>query len=140
MNIVPFQAEHIERMRIQDAQAYSLAWVDDEQARSLEGIPSFTALDGDVVLGSAGVLPIWENRALAWAYLSSDIGPYFVAIHRAVKRFLDACPYRRVEAAVDIDFAAGHRWMRMLGFRREAERMVAYRPDGGDMALYARVR
>ena len=40
---------------------------------------------------------------------------------------------------VDCEFEQGHRWAKMLGFTMEAERMRAYRPDGGDVALYARV-
>jgi ABC-type branched-subunit amino acid transport system substrate-binding protein len=92
---------------------------------------------------------IWSNLAMAVVpsvtaqgkiYLSPNAGPHMVRITKAVRRFLQACPYRRVEMTVDLDFEAGHRWANMLGFRLEAGRMLAYRPDGGTCSLYARVR
>jgi len=61
-------------------------------------------------------------------------------VHRLVHYVLDNCPLRRVEAYVDFEFEPGHRWARMLGFKLEAPRMKCHRPDGGDSALYARIR
>ena len=83
--------------------------------------------------------PQWENRATAFALLSDDSGPHFPAIHSAVVEFLDNAPYRRIEATVDVGFKQGHRWIKMLGFELEGY-MKAYRPDGADMLLYARVK
>jgi RimJ/RimL family protein N-acetyltransferase len=56
-----------------------------------------------------------------------------------VVEFLDNAPYRRIEATVDVGFKQGHRWIKMLGFELEGY-MRAYRPDGADMLLYARVK
>ena len=86
-----------------------------------------------------GVEPQWENRAIAFALISGAAGPYFWAIHSAVRNFLNSTPYRRIEATVDVGFEQGHRWIKMLGFEIEGY-MKAYRPDGADMLLYARVR
>ena len=78
---------------------------------------------------------------MAWAYISNAAAKErFLSVHRAVSRFLDMCYLQRIEMTVDCEFEEGHRWARMLGFNMEAERMVAYRPDGGDCSLYARVR
>jgi len=40
---------------------------------------------------------------------------------------------------VDVGFKEGHRWIKMLGFELEGY-MKAYRPDGADMLLYARIK
>lgn len=101
--------------------------------------PCFTALDGDEVLACSGVVRVWPGRDMAWALISAHAGKRFVKIYRAIKRFLELHPTRRVEATVDVDFEEGHRLMKMLGF--EYEGLVrAYMPDGRDMCLYARVK
>jgi hypothetical protein len=46
--------------------------------------------------------------------------------------------YRRIEATVDVGFTEGERWMTLLGFEYEGL-MRAYRPDGQDMLMFARV-
>ena len=100
---------------------------------------AWTAESEGRILAIAGVEPQWENRAIAFALISGSAGAHFRAIHSAVARFLDSAPYRRIEATVDVGFEQGHRWIKMLGFEIEGY-MKAYRPDGADMLLYARVR
>lgn len=100
---------------------------------------AWTAESENRILAIAGVEPQWENRAIAFALISGAAGPYFWAIHSAVSDFLNTAPFRRIEATVDVGFAQGHRWIKMLGFELEGY-LRAYRPDGADMLLYARVR
>lgn len=140
IQVLPFQAEHFERLHLQPAQGYLSSWLTPEQGAILEQSHAFTALVGDTVIGCAGIIPAWRGRALAWSFLAWNIGPHFLSVHRAVARHLDESGYRRIEISVDCDFSEGHRWARLLGFEMEAERMRGYRPDGGDCALYARVR
>ena len=139
MKVVPFEASHLQRLALQDAQMYLSNWVTKEQGQALEAHPSYTALvDGEPV-ASAGIIPQWQGRAIAWAFLA-EMGPqHFVGVHRAVKSFLDVCYTQRIEMTVDCDFPEAHRWAKMLGFTLEAERMEAYSPDGRACALYARV-
>ena len=140
MNVLTFKAEHLADMALQEAQAYLSTWVKPEMAEALEEHPSYSGeVDGRIVVCS-GIVPIWMGRAMAWAYLAPDAGQHFLAIHREVKRFLDNCYLQRIEATVDIDFEQGHRWMKLLGFKLEAPCMRAYRPDGGNCSLYARIR
>lgn len=103
---------------------HALAWVIEE--------------DGEIFV-IAGLAPQWENRALIWSYVSKNAGRHFRKIHKIANRFLDQADYRRIEATVDVGFEAGVRWIEMLGFKYEGY-MKAYRPDGADMLLYARVR
>lgn len=91
------------------------------------------------IVGIAGLSPQWEGRATAWALISTLAGKHFFQIHKQVLKFLVECPFRRVEATVDVGFEPGHRWVKMLGFEPEGY-LRAYRPDGGDQILYARVR
>ena len=100
---------------------------------------AWTAEHNSKILAIAGVEPQWENRAIAFALIAESAGQFFPAIHKAVRDFLVRAPYRRIEATVDVGFEQGHRWIKMLGFEIEGY-MKAYRPDGADMLLYARVR
>lgn len=136
MIVVPFRPGHLERLRLQPAQAHVRAYFKDVEKFGT----AYTAIEGEDVLACAGVLPAGSHRAVAWALLG-EIGPaLFLRVHREVERFLARQPYRRIEALVDCGFDEAHRWVRLLGFEREAERMKAYTPDGRDVALYARVK
>lgn len=140
IEVVKFTPEHLDRLDEQEATAYLRPYLRPEHVQALAAGQSYTALAGERVVACAGVVEHWPGRGEAWAYLDRDCRRHFLAITNAVRRFLDVCPLRRVEAVVDVEFPAGHRWVRALGFALEAPRMAAYRPDGGDCALYARVR
>lgn len=138
-----YKPEHLKGLALQDSQSYLSAWVTPEMANALvefEGW-AFTGMDSNgEILGVAGVIMQWQNRGMAWAYLSDKAtGSKFLFVHRAVKRFLSTCYVNRIEMTVDCEFQAAHRWAKMLGFTLEAPMMKSYRPDGGDCALYARV-
>ena len=100
--------------------------------------PAYSLVDGDVVFASAGFIPQWDNRALAWALISAEVGQHMVALTRGVRRALTLHHYRRVETSVACDFEQAHRWAKMLGFEREG-RMRAFTPEGQDCDLYARI-
>lgn len=140
MLIVPYRAEHLDELVLQWAQAPSGVWFTREQALALEGTEAWSGIYDNEPVICSGVVQVWQGRYMAWSYVSKNAGICFVSIHKAVRRFLDTSGHRRIEMAVDCDFPQGHRWARLLGFTLEAERLKAYRPDGGDCALYARVR
>lgn len=140
MIIEPFRAEHLEALQLQDGQAYCGPMLTVEYARMLEGQFAFTAMADGKVIGVGGATELWAHRALLWSFIDRRAGPHFVAVHRATLRFIEMLPHRRIEAEVDVDFEPGHRWIRALGFTLEAPRMRAFRVDGGDSALYARVK
>lgn len=136
MVIVPFHAEHLAGLRLQAAQA-SAPLVTPEQAERLGH--AYTALiDGEPV-ACAGLYELWPGRALAWAYMGAGCGREFLALHRTVRRHLEAATWRRVEAYVEVGFANGHRWVKALGFQFDGL-LRGFMPDGADMALYSRVR
>lgn len=140
MNLVPYKAEHLLALQIQPGQNYCAPWVTPAYARALESEWAFSVMDGPEVVAVGGVTELWEDRALAWSFIDHRAGRKFAELTRMVKQVLDLVPYRRVEAETPCEFGPGHRWLRMLGFELEAPRMKAFRVDGGDSALYARVK
>lgn len=128
-------------LTLQEAQFHLGAYIDFAHAKSLEAVQSFSAIGDDgAPIACAGVIEVGPGRAMAWSYLGAVVGREFLLVHRAVNRFLDLAPYRRIEATTDAEFEEGHRWLKLLGFECEAPRMKAYTIDGRDAALYARVR
>lgn len=99
--------------------------------------PAYTGMIDGVPLISAGVSQQWDGRSFVWAVLSDKTGPHMLAITRLVKEFLDTRNEVRLEMQVKTDFAAAHRWAKMLGFQREGT-MRKY-CDGEDFDLYARI-
>jgi hypothetical protein len=141
MEIVPYKAEHLEALKLQEAQQDLSGFVTPADAKALEQGDAYTAMDGDEVLVCAGVMPIWKGRGMAWAYVSQNAGRRMLALTRAVQRFFEVAQYDRIEAAVEENFKAGHRWARLLGFKCETpEPMAKFLPNGSAARLYARVK
>lgn len=141
MIVKPYRAEHFERLLLQGAQEYLRPHLDDATLRGLETPHAISLFEGDEVLGVGGAAENWNNRATVWAYLREPMGARrMAAVHRTAREFLESLPYRRLEATVVCGFDPGQRWVRMLGFKLECERMTAYDPAGRDCALYARVK
>ena len=141
MIVRPWQLGDTRKILIQPAQhyMYGLPEMDaDLTGLSNAGMAWTGEHEGEIV-GIAGFTPQWENRALAWALISESAGLHFVKIHSEVKKMLTQAPFRRIEAHVDVGFQPGTRWMKMLDFEPEGY-MKAFRPDGADMLLYARIR
>lgn len=146
MRVVRFKAAHLRLLqgRLQGAQLHMSAEIArPESAHMLEvQCESFSAFDGELLIGCAGLMPMWPGRAVAWALLSEDAGRYMRQIHRATKGFLQQSQWTRIEAFVVKDFYAGQKWMHMLGFECETPEgaMRKYTPDGQDCFLYSLVR
>lgn len=142
ISFAPFEKEHFFKIRLQPAQKWMEEYVREEHIPLLENHFAGTVMwNGEPIL-CGGAVPEWEGRALVWAILDERITPkMFREIHTIVKDFLNGLPFRRIEAYVDIDFTAGHRWMRSLGFKREdKDGMEAFQVNGGTCAMYARIK
>lgn len=141
MIVLPFEPSHLRSLLLQPSQVLMQPTLMKEgYAESLHrGGPAFSAsVDGEII-AALGIIPQWENRAIAWGLIGSEARRHLLAIHRAVERFLEMSEYRRIETSVATQFAEGHRWARLLGFVNEGT-MRAYTPDGRDCDLYARVK
>lgn len=141
MQIVPFEAAHLQAIEVQGHQALVRPLLDSpDYIAALKSGPAYTALEGETVHACAGLIVHWPGRAHAWTILAGKLNRRMLLIHRAIMGYLVECPIARIEAAVECDFPEGHRWMRLLGFVCEAPRMEHYMPDGSAAALYARVK
>jgi hypothetical protein len=109
----------------------------ENMARTCDAFTGF-AEDGRVVV-IAGTLQFWPERYHLFAYMAKDAGPYMTSITRGVKRYLDTV-YGRLETQVSAGFPAGHRWVRMLGFKCETpEGMEWFFPDRRVGFMYSKV-
>lgn len=89
-------------------------------------------------LACMGVREEWPGRGWAWAYLARGIRPYMPELVRGIARCLKSAPFHRIEAAVDLDYTAGHRLVKLLGFQSEGL-MRKFTEDQRDAVLYARI-
>ena len=141
VDFVPFEYFHLQTLDVQPEQASQLAKDTATQYQiMLESPIAYTALVGGVPVACGGLIPVWSERAIAWSFLGASLRPHMNAVHRFVFHMLDTAPVRRLEAWVRCDHTAGHRWMELLGFVCEAQRMRAFMADGADYALYAKVK
>lgn len=123
-------------LKLQAAQMHEGALLD--LLRSLPpGASAWTACDGERCLAVGGYAEHWPGRIGVWAFLAEDAGDRMLALTRTVRGTLDQLRNARIEATTVTTFAAGHRWLRLLGFVREGT-MRRY-AHGLDYDLYARV-
>ena len=141
MTLRPYAAADLEALLLQPAQAHLQGQLAGHgYAQALEACEAYTCLVQGRVIACLGLYRLHPGRALAWALIARDAGRHFSALHRAARRYLRECRITRIEAHVDSDFAAGHRWLRLLGFERETPQgMRGFTPDGRTCDLYARV-
>lgn len=141
LEVVPFERRHLKEMQEQEAMSYLSAYLNNEHLLHFENSHhSFTFLIDKRVVMCAGVLEFYPGRGEAWAILDKSCKKDFMKIHNGVERFLDLCPVKRIEAVIDTDFVPGHRWAKTLGFQMEAPCLKAYRPNGKDCSMYARIK
>lgn len=141
MIVRPWIKGDSDKIVLQEGQSYLHSFIDvtqDLSELSDAGLAWVGEQDGEIMIIS-GLAYQWSGRALAWALISKNAGKCFSSIHRAVKRFLNLSDCRRIEANIDVGFDEAKRWIELLGFEYEGY-MKAYRPDGEDMLLYARVK
>lgn len=139
---LPFRAEHLGTITPQPEQAAELAALTPEQARASElaGEGWSVLVDGKAV-ACAVLVPASDNRATVWAFIGVDAGPYMRRIFRVATAMFDHSGFRRIEAVVATGFAAGVRWMRLLGFELETPNgMKFFGSNGESYSLYARVK
>ena len=92
------------------------------------------------VVACAGVLKIWEGRAVAWAMFDHELGGTgMLRVTREIRKKLDELDFRRIEATAITSFPPAARFLEMLGFHAEGV-MLKYGSDGSDHILFARVK
>tara|TARA_Y100000296_G_scaffold61607_1_gene71467 strand:+ start:3744 stop:4205 length:462 start_codon:yes stop_codon:yes gene_type:complete len=102
---------------------------------------AFTGFTEDSIIGSAGILPLWEGVGHAWVVFGADYRKHRIWIHRQVRnmffKIAVGMKFRRVQANVQADFHEALRWIEALGFECEST-LRQYGPDGKDHYMYTR--
>jgi len=83
---------------------------------------SWSAIAGDTLVACAGIVPVWQGRAAAWALFGEIPRGCWTAITRKVKHEIadaHSAGWWRIEATARSDFAPACRWLEMLGFEIE---------------------
>ena len=115
MHIVECTPDHVRRLRVQPEQAHIQArLIAEADSVGRHGV-TVAWVDGDEVLGCAGM--VQAEPPIAWAILS-EMGPRrFLKVHRHLLRILNA---RNEHCLMHVDegFENGHRWAELLGFKR----------------------
>lgn len=95
-------------------------------------------LDGKLV-AIGGHSPVWPGRTVLWGYLGSNCGPALAVMTKEVRRQLRemTVEFPRMEAYAERHHDEGHRWLRLLGFKREGLMRKFY--NGRDYVIYAKV-
>lgn len=137
--VVPLKAEHL-KIILNDNPCTVKKYMTEEIMLHIEStLRAFTVLDDEYPVSCFGITDIYPGRAEAWTFFGKKSPHTFIVLFRAIKRALQVCNVRRVEAAIDIDYKEGHRWIKALGFELEVPLMKAYNIDGGDVSLYVRL-
>ena len=139
LTCLPFEAAHVAQLTLQPRQAREVAFLEADMLKLLEGPLAYTAaLEGHPV-ACCGIQMREFGIGTLWSFLGDDAGPYMTTLTRAGRRLMAIADLRRIEATTPVDFLAGCRWLKVLGFQLEGT-MRRFAPDGADHLLYSRVR
>lgn len=139
MIVKPFVAAHLKSFCLQPEHAeYMPLLADLGYGEELQKGEAYTCFVDDRIVACGGIGQIEPGRSIMWALLPA--GAPMTAITRAVLRRLKSEPEMRFEAYVDHDFAAGHRWIQMLGFTDETPHGMRKFRHGKTFHLYSRVQ
>ena len=140
MRVEPFRAWHLQDLVLQRAQAAWRGRIDGEAGAALEASGlAWTVMDGERTVGCGGVIDRGGGRGEAWALLAQDAGTAMLGATRAVRRYFETAPFRRIEAVTAVDFHPAARWTRLLGFTWEG-RMRGFCDTGGDADRWAIIK
>lgn len=137
MTPVPFAVAHLAQLDIQPAQRAHVHVLPAAHLARLVGPWSWTAMVADTPVLCGGILANDFGAGTLWSFVAPAAGPELLAITRFVRRMILLAGLRRLEATSAVQFAAGCRWLELLGFAREGV-MRRYGLDGADHILYAR--
>lgn len=139
--LIPFRAEHLLAFSNRDTP------VQEEIALSIKkerGGPAYTGIAGEMILGCAGVVIMWQGVGAVWMSLSDTVGLYKIWFHRICRRALAdimrAYDLHRIEAVVRSDNERNRKWIEALGFKPEGGTAHAYTQDRQDAVRYELVR
>lgn len=141
MIMVKTQPWHLRELMKDPVTAPIRSFMTEERINHLVKSPhTVTGMVGMQPVACAGVTEYWPGRGELWAIMPRSTGPHMLALTRLARKYIAGLSIRRIEATVDCDFDAGHRWMKLLGIEKEASPLKAFSIEGKDVSLYAKVR
>jgi RimJ/RimL family protein N-acetyltransferase len=145
-SILPFRAEHAKAVSDPASEPGMLGVLSATPGyfAALEACgTAFSAFADGAFLGCAGfVKQHWGTAAEVWAWVLPEGKKHPVVVHKMLHRYLkqmDAEGVLRVSCVVRKGNRRAYRWMKLLGFKRNAP-LKKYGPGGTDFFLYDRVR
>jgi len=124
------EAPHNEKLKSRTPKNYS---------RFMNSTLKWTVWKDEKILACCGMTEYWKGRAESWILLDQDIGSAFFGAAKAIKEIMKHCGIKRIEASVHKGFSKGERFVKLLGFKKEADCLKSYFPGGIDAVLYAKV-
>ena len=132
-----FVPEHLKGITPQPEQRAE--WEAAVNTEAPDFLPGWTVFADGKPIACAVLTGLSNARGTLWAFVGADAGPHMLAVYRAAERMLGTAKYSRIETVVIEGFAAGARWMEMLGFELETPNgMKSFGPNGETYMLYAR--
>lgn len=139
MNVTaePFRAEHLREIEVQQAQIGVHEYAIEVGAVFERQRHAYTVRYGGRIILCGGLGESTLGDSHLWAVVAARAP--LISVHRAALRFLSVVAGAGLTVATtEKGFAAGCRWLEMLGFKFERD-VPGYGPFGDDHALYARV-
>lgn len=136
---IPFDPLHLEFMDVDPAFASQASREDPAMlARSAEAYSFIDDETGNVV-AVIGAMKTFDGCCFLWSIFSTKACKHLLTITRFAKRWLLTLGFVRMECTVMSGFRPGHRWMRILGFKRETTRPMKKWDGIDDFHLYSKV-
>lgn len=139
MEVVKFEPSHLIELFKQDAHQALASRMTIENIEAISKQDTYSVIHNGRVLMVGGVVKHWPTRGEAWGLIDQTCRKDFIGVFNCARKWLNSYRIRRLEALIDYEFEAGHRWIRALGFDLEAPRLRHYRADGGDSSMYVRI-
>lgn len=140
-----FRAAHLQEIELQPAQVHARG--DLAYATALEQMgPAYTVRSDDGVIAICAGLSdtaIAPDYSVGWAFLSVHARKYMRTLTGMSRRALSAATRPAIATTVEKGFAAGERWLRLLGFSEcthEGQPCTVSGPDGRTYIIFERRR
>ncbi len=132
---------HLDEVLSQQINWLEREYMDETMINFILELPSSVSVFyKDRLMLCGGTIPLWKNRAHLWTVFSKDAGDNFLPVFRAIKTYINAQPYNRLELCVPYNFDIGKKRARVLGFQLECGYARNYLPDGRDCALFSYIK
>lgn len=137
---VPFEPLHFDLMRVHPDFTDQAARESAEALAHSREAWSLIDMDTGEVLAVMGAVETYNRVFYVWGYMSENGGRHLLRLTRFVNNWVGMLDAVRIECTIRKNWKCGHRWMRLLKFRRETSRPMKLWDGFSDFHLYAKVQ